>query len=193
MLVLVALIWGTAFVFQAMGGDSMSAYAFNALRSLAAGIALLPVIAISAAKRGTGSEERPKTDAKSRRTLIIGGVIVGTVLAVASALQQLGINDTTVGKAGFITTLYIIMVPLLGLLFGKIAKKALRSSPKLKKKECVGCGLCANVCPAKAITIQEKKAQVDYKACIRCFCCQEFCPKGAMKVHRPWPARVLHR
>ena len=112
LLVLVALIWGTAFVFQAMGGDSMSAYAFNALRSLAAGIALLPVIAISAAKRGTGSEERPKTDAKSRRTLIIGGVIVGTVLAVASALQQLGINDTTVGKAGFITALYIVFVPI---------------------------------------------------------------------------------
>ncbi len=80
-----------------------------------------------------------------------------------------------------------------GELFGRIAKKALRSSPKLKKQECVGCGLCANMCPAKAIAIQEKKAHVDYQKCIRCFCCQEFCPKGAMKVHRPLPARILNR
>lgn len=86
------------------------------------------------------------------------------------------------------------MLPgVLGKAFGKVAKRALRSYPKLKKSECVGCGLCANVCPAKAISIQEKKARVDYKACIRCFCCQEFCPKGAMKVHRPIPARILHR
>ena len=80
-----------------------------------------------------------------------------------------------------------------GELFGKIAKKALRSSPKLKKSECIGCGLCANMCPAKAIVVQEKKARVDYQKCIRCFCCQEFCPKGAMKVHRPLPARILNR
>lgn len=86
------------------------------------------------------------------------------------------------------------MLPgVLGKAFGKIAKRALRSYPKLKKSECVGCGLCANVCPAKAIAIREKKARVDYKVCIRCFCCQEFCPKGAMKVHRPIPARILHR
>lgn len=86
------------------------------------------------------------------------------------------------------------MLPgVLGKAFGKIARRALRSYPKLKKSECVGCGLCANVCPAKAIAIREKKARVDYKVCIRCFCCQEFCPKGAMKVHRPIPARILHR
>ena len=80
-----------------------------------------------------------------------------------------------------------------GKAFGKIAQKALRSSPRLKKSECVGCGLCKNVCPAKAIEIVEKKAHIDKSKCIRCFCCQEFCPKGAMKVLRPLPARILSR
>ena len=80
-----------------------------------------------------------------------------------------------------------------GKVFSKIAQKALRSSPRLHKSECVGCGLCKNVCPAKAIEIIEKKARIDKSKCIRCFCCQEFCPKGAMKVHRPLPARILNR
>ena len=76
-------------------------------------------------------------------------------------------------------------------MFGKIAKSALNSRPKLKKKECVGCNLCGQICPAKAITIEKGKARIDTKKCIRCFCCQEFCPKGAMKVHRTWIARLL--
>ena len=80
-----------------------------------------------------------------------------------------------------------------GVAFGKLARSALQSSPRLKKKECVGCGVCARICPAKAIAIVDKKAQIDKKKCIRCFCCQEFCPKGAMKVHRPLPARILNK
>lgn len=82
----------------------------------------------------------------------------------------------------------------LGKAFSRVASRALRPSPRLNTSDCVGCGLCRNICPAKAITITEaKKAHISKDLCIRCFCCQEFCPKGAMKVHRPWIARILNR
>ena len=78
---------------------------------------------------------------------------------------------------------------------GKAVSKALEtlltSRPRLKASECVGCAKCANICPAKAITMENKKAVIDRDRCIRCFCCQEFCPTGAMKVHRTWIARML--
>lgn len=67
---------------------------------------------------------------------------------------------------------------------GKALKCFLQSKPNVTKKECVGCGKCAEVCPAKAITIEQKVAKIDRKKCITCFCCQEFCPTGAMKVKR---------
>lgn len=68
---------------------------------------------------------------------------------------------------------------------------ALRSVPKLQKKTCVGCGVCAGICPAKALKIEKGKAVIDRSLCIRCFCCQEFCPKGAMRVKRPLIAKML--
>ncbi len=77
--------------------------------------------------------------------------------------------------------------------FGKLMQKALSSRPNVAPKECVGCGQCASICPAKAITMEQKLPRIDRSKCIRCFCCQEFCPKGAMKVARPPIARLLNR
>ena len=76
---------------------------------------------------------------------------------------------------------------------GKILGSLLASRPMLKASECVGCGKCASICPARAIDMVEKKAVIHRSECIRCFCCQEFCPVGAMKVHRTAIARLLVR
>ena len=65
--------------------------------------------------------------------------------------------------------------------------------PKAKKDECIGCRKCADICPAKAIKMVDKKPVIDKKVCIRCFCCQEFCPVGAMKTHRTLIARIITR
>ena len=74
---------------------------------------------------------------------------------------------------------------------GLIAKKVLIVRPKAKKKECIGCRKCADICPAKAIEMKKKKPVIDKKKCIRCFCCQEFCPVGAMKTHRTLISRII--
>lgn len=72
-------------------------------------------------------------------------------------------------------------------------KMVMASKPDAVKSECVGCGVCAKLCPAGAITIKNKLPDIDRKKCIRCFCCQEFCPKGAMKVKRTAIARLLNK
>ncbi len=76
---------------------------------------------------------------------------------------------------------------------GRLAKKLLKSKPKLNKSLCIGCERCKDVCPAKAIYMKNGKPMVDRKKCIKCFCCQEFCPKGAMRVKRTLIAKILTR
>lgn len=78
-----------------------------------------------------------------------------------------------------------------GRLVSKVLEKLLDSRPKLRESECVGCAKCANICPAEAIVMENKKAVIHRDKCIRCFCCQEFCPTGAMKVKRTLIARIL--
>ena len=81
----------------------------------------------------------------------------------------------------------------IGKLVDKIMFQALTPCPKVKKNECIGCGKCAKICPAKAIRMEHKLPTIDRKTCIHCFCCQEFCPKGAMGVSRPFIARLLNQ
>lgn len=114
MLLLTAAIWGVAFVAQSVGMDYIGPFTFNAIRSLVGGLVLIPCIWLLNRKKPAVQEDTP---AQNGRTLFIGGICCGVALAVASSLQQMGIQYTSVGKAGFITALYIVIVPLLGLLF----------------------------------------------------------------------------
>lgn len=113
-LLLAAVIWGMAFVSQKAGMDSMGPLTFNGTRSLIGSAVLVPVILILR-NRMPKSERKPLP----LRTTIIGGLACGLALTVASTLQQYGIAMTTVGKGGFITTLYIIITPVLGIFLHK--------------------------------------------------------------------------
>ena len=115
LLVLTALIWGTAFVAQTTGGDTVGAFSFNCIRSLIGGIVLIPVIHVL----DTKTDKKPKTAAE-KKTLLTGGIACGCVMFIASSFQQLGINlGTEAGKAGFLTACYILLVPILGLFLKK--------------------------------------------------------------------------
>lgn len=116
LLFLTAFIWGTAFVAQAVGMDHIGPLTFNMARSFVGGVALIPVCLVFARIK---SPEQRQAEKKERKTLLLGGLCCGAALGVASALQQLGIQYTTVGKAGFITALYIVIVPILGLFLRK--------------------------------------------------------------------------
>lgn len=114
MLVLTAFIWGTAFVAQSVGMDYLGPFTFNGVRSIIGGMALLPCIVLL--NKLNGASE--KTEG-SKKDLIAGGIACGFLLFAASSLQQLGIQYTTAGKAGFITAFYIVIVPVLGIFLKK--------------------------------------------------------------------------
>lgn len=116
LLVLTAFIWGSAFVAQRVGMDYLGPFTFNSVRCLMGGIVLLPVVFVMRRQ----NRERA-AEPKGRRTLLAGGICCGLALAVASSLQQVGMVHTTAGKAGFITALYILIVPLIRILLGEKA------------------------------------------------------------------------
>lgn len=112
MLTLTSLIWGVAFVAQSVGMDYVGPFTFNSIRCLLGGLVLIPCIVLL-------DKKDPNRKPMERKIFLTGGVLCGLVLAVASSLQQFGILYTSVGKAGFITSLYILIVPLFGLFIGK--------------------------------------------------------------------------
>ncbi len=119
-LFLTALIWGVAFVAQSAGMEYLGPFTYNGVRSVLGGLVLLPCIALLGRIQGQSGAEtgsvQGQSGAAGRKQLLTGGLCCGIVLFVASNFQQFGIQYTTVGKAGFITAMYIVIVPLLGLL-----------------------------------------------------------------------------
>ena len=111
-LLLVAAIWGFAFVAQRLGMDHLGPFGFNGSRFLLGAISLLPLLLIFKSKPGS-------TDT---RAMLRGSIPAGLFLFIGSSLQQAGLLWTTAGNAGFITGFYIILVPLLGLLLGQITR-----------------------------------------------------------------------
>ncbi|MEE1495622.1 MAG: DMT family transporter [Anaerostipes hadrus] len=114
LLFLAAIIWGVAFVAQSVGMDYVGPFTFNCVRTLIGGLVLIPCIVFL--NRG---KVKKKTDFTEKKRLLLGGICCGVALTTGSTLQQFGIMYTTVGKAGFITAFYIIIVPILGLFLGK--------------------------------------------------------------------------
>lgn len=127
-LLLTAFIWGVAFVAQSVGMDYIGPFTFNCVRSVIGGLVLIPLILVL--KKVNKEKETIKTSASEkeafreekrlyRKNTVLGGICCGFFLAVASSFQQFGIMHTTVGKAGFITALYIVIVPILGIFLKK--------------------------------------------------------------------------
>ena len=120
---LAALIWGTAFVAQSVGADYVEPFTFNTARSGVAFIFLLILCMVlrQARRRDFDAAAQPRSG--SRRDLILGGICCGVALTVATNLQQKGLETTTSGKAGFITALYIVIVPIAGIFLKKKAPR----------------------------------------------------------------------
>ena len=112
-LLIASIIWGSSFIFQKMGMDFMGPFTFGFYRFFLGSLALLPVIWIhSRYKKRKPVEERTEITSWTDRTLIIGSVLCGVGGFVAASLQQIGIVYTTAGKAGFITSMDIVIVPI---------------------------------------------------------------------------------
>lgn len=119
LLLLTAFIWGTAFVAQKDGVEYIGPCSFNAIRSFIGCLALIPGIALIDKLQGKRLSILGECTGNGLRILLAGGISCGLILGIASICQQIGIKYTTVGKSGFITTLYIFVVPIIGLFFGR--------------------------------------------------------------------------
>ena len=107
LLLLGSVIWGSAFVAQRVGMDHLGPFSFNGIRMLLAGVVMIPVAALIESRKR--KEPRVPVDPKNQRR---AGLLCGFLLFTASSLQQMGLVTTTAGKAGFITALYVVLVPV---------------------------------------------------------------------------------
>ena len=112
LLLLGSVIWGAAFAAQRMGMDHVPPFTFSGVRMLLAGLVMIPAAILAKKKNGMAA-----VPAETRREQRKGGLLCGLLLFAATSLQQIGLVYTSAGKAGFITALYVVLVPVAGWLF----------------------------------------------------------------------------
>ena len=117
-LLIAALLWGSTFVAQSVASEAVEPFTFLASRSLLGFLFLIPVSIIKDTVTNR-TKPIPKPTRQGTASLVIGGICCGAMLTVASRLQQFGMTADNSGKAGFITAMYILLVPILGLFFKK--------------------------------------------------------------------------
>lgn len=117
LLFLTSFIWGFAFIAQKLGSDYIPPFTFNFLRNLTAGLFLLIYAFVRKNKT------REKMNSITKTATIRGGITTGLVMAIAVSFQQTGVYFTTSGKAGFITSLYVVIVPIIAIFMGKKVSK----------------------------------------------------------------------
>ena len=111
MLLLTAFIWGIAFVAQSVGINAVGCFTFNGVRNIIGSLVLIPVILII--------KKKNNIDRMLTKDALIGGICCGLCLFAASTFQQWGILSSSVGKASFITAMYVVIVPVLGVFVGR--------------------------------------------------------------------------
>lgn len=114
-LMITAIVWGISFVSQSVSMDHIGPNTFNGIRTLLGCVSLLPVIAVL----DMGKKRRGEYVAGNKRDLIVGGVLCGILLCAASTIQTYGLKYTTAGKSGFITAMYMMIVPIISIFLGK--------------------------------------------------------------------------
>ena len=119
MLLLTALIWGTAFVAQSVGMQDVDAFTFSSIRTLLGALVLLPVVLVNRARADSSGKADPEARKAERRKTLRVGLLLGVIFCAANNIQQFAFRYSSAGKIAFITALYIFFVPLLGLLFHK--------------------------------------------------------------------------
>ena len=144
--------------------------------------------AVAAGLIGFAPEEIPTLQAAMERGLLPKD---RSALSVYGDPEQFAVPGFQTVPAQSDVFFHVLGDGLPGKVADFIAGRVMTPYPKLDPSSCVGCGKCAQTCPAKAITMKHGKPQINRRICIHCFCCQEFCPKGAMKVGRTWIRRLF--
>ncbi len=122
LLVITSFIWGTTFVAQSDAMDHIGPFTMNGLRTLIAVIVLFPTLLVADKLQNKRPTLLGTTDKKEKKKVLLAGLLCGVFIAFASTIQQFGIAYTSIGKSGFLTTLYVVFVPLIALIFGKRIK-----------------------------------------------------------------------